>query len=319
MTDKNPGSFSGISTAAYTVVTPNYLAHAWSLKKSFLEHNQGVDFFICILGEERHCPQMDNTTIYFINALSDNRIGEMIQRYNPFELSCALKPFFASHILEHHNHVQRLIYLDSDMYVFGAFAVLSDAAITLSPHRTVNVNYLPGFDNFSTIDLLKYGVYNAGYFELLRKPEALNFIKWWQALMVNHAYNKPEENLFTDQLWLSTVPSFFNDVFINKNPGYNAAFWNLIERKITFNNDRWYVNDEPLILFHYSNYKVEEPERLVNFEHPMLSFASLPELKPIFEKYRIGLLEAGYAKIKTIPYPFSYKQETKKWWKKLFG
>jgi hypothetical protein len=166
MGDNNHNSFCNLSTVAYTIVTPNYLAHAWSLKKSFLEHNQGFKFFICILGEEDNCPQMGTDDVYFISTLADKRIGKMISRYNPFELSCALKPFFASHIFENCNHVQRLIYLDSDMYVFGAFAVLTNAAITLSPHRTVNVNYLPGFDNFSTTTLLKYGVYNA-FFRLV--------------------------------------------------------------------------------------------------------------------------------------------------------
>jgi hypothetical protein len=309
-------------TAAFTVVTSNYLAHAFSIRQSFLQHNTGCDFFICLVGYQSHIPENKGCAFIFLDQLTDGRINGMVQRYNPFELSCALKPYFASHIFATAADVKRVIYLDGDMHVFGQFKKLTDAAVTVSPHRTENVNYTGGLDNFSTISLLKYGVYNAGYFELQRKPAALAFLNWWQLLMENHAYNKPDEHIFTDQLWLSVIHSFFDDIFVNKNPGYNIGFWNLIERKVTTTNNGWLVNGEPLVLFHYSNYKIETPERLVNFDDPLLCFEALPELKPVFEKYRQGILEAGYEKLKNLPYPFSYNKpqvKNKSWWKKLFS
>jgi hypothetical protein len=308
-------------TAAYTVVTPNHFAHASSLKKSFLLHNPGCYFFIGLIGYEKHIPTNGTGDIIYLNELQDERISGMAQRYNPFELSCAFKPFFANHIFATIPHINRLIYLDGDMYVFGPFTQQTDAAITLSPHRTVHVNFLPGLDNFSAVNLLRYGVYNAGYFELIRKPEAILFINWWQTLMENHAYNRPDEHFFVDQLWLSAAPSFFDDIFINKNPGYNASVWNLIERKITIDNNEYYVNGEPLIMFHYSTYSLDAPDQLLNFEHPALSFATFPELKPVFKIYKDAVLEAGYEKIKLIPHPFNYipPAKKKKWWKRIFS
>jgi hypothetical protein len=307
-------------TTAITVITPNYLAHAFALRNSFLEHNPSHDFIICFIGYKDLVSSRKDCSMLFIDQLEDDRIKGMIQRYNPFELSCALKPFFASHIFTHFPHIERLIYLDADILVFGQFKKISEAAIIISPHRTVNVNYLPGLENFSTISLLRYGVYNAGYFELLRKPEAFIFLKWWQDMMEKYGYDKPDEHLFTDQLWMTAAPSFFDDLFINKNPGYNIAFWNLLERKVTENENSWFVNNEPLVFFHYSKYKIEEPLKLVNFDHPYLSFAQFPELKPVFEKYRKSLLEAGYEETRNLPYPFPFKRALKKksWWRKLF-
>jgi hypothetical protein len=306
-------------TAAFTVVTPNYLAHALSLKKSFLEHNPGADFFIGILGNKNHCPDMNYGNCYFVNSLIDSRIEGMISRYHPFEMNCALKPFFASHILEQHNDVQRLIYLDSDMYVFGPFASLSEAAITLSPHRTKNTAYLPEPKDYSIISLNRYGVYNAGYFELRRKEEAFVFLEWWKKLLEHTGYEKPDQNLFGDQLWLNLVHSFFDDVFVNKNPGYNVAIWNLIEREVEDRKGIYYVNNEPLVLFHFSKYNLDEPGKLVYYNEPYLTFENFPVLKPLYQKYRDGLMEAGYEKFKTVPYPFSYvkKDKKKSWLKKL--
>ncbi len=321
MESKKNISNGNFSTAVYTVVTPNYLAHAFSLKKSFLHHNPDTEFFICILGYESHCPKINVNNCYFINSLSDSRIEGMIGRYQPFEMNCALKPFFATQILEHHSQVQRLIYLDSDMYLFGPFASFSEAAITLSPHRTKNTAYLPEPKNYSIISLNRYGVYNAGYFELQRKAEAFAFLEWWKNLLEYTGYEKPDEHLFSDQLWLNLVHSFFDDVYINKNPGYNVAIWNLIERQVEERDGIFCVNNQPLILYHFSKYNIEEPDNMVSYAEPYLTFANFPGLKTIYQKYLEGLLEAGYEKYKAIPYPFSYAQVSKKktWWKKLFS
>jgi hypothetical protein len=60
---------------------------------------------------------------------------------------------------------------------------------------------------------------------------------------------------------------------------------------------------------------------MVYYNEPYLTFNNFPALKTIYQKYRDGLLEAGYEKIKSIPYPFSYQKSSKKkaWWKKLFS
>ena len=314
-------SKAGSGTAAFTVVTPNHLAHAYSLQQSFLRHNPHSAFFTGVIGDKTHVPEAIGYSFIYLDQLNDDRITGMTQRYNPFELSCSLKPYFAKHILAQQPQIDRLIYLDGDMYVFGKFEQQTEAAITLSPHRTTHVNFLPGLDNFSAVNLLRYGVYNAGYFELLRKPEAFRFLDWWQTLTEHHAYNNPGEHVFVDQLWLSLVHSFFDDVFINKNAGYNVSVWNMIERKLTRTGKSYTVNGEPLIMFHYSTYNIDTPDQLLNFEHPALSFTALPELAPVFEIYRKALLESGYEQVKQIPHPFTYTQpgKNKKWWRKLFS
>jgi hypothetical protein len=321
MEDKAHNSPALLTKAAYTVVTPNYLAHALSLKKSFLHHNTDADFFICLLGKKEHIPEINFDNIYFLNSLSDSRIEGMTRRYTPLEMVCALKPFYAGHILEHQSNIQWLIYLDCDMYVFAPFTTLTAAAITLSPHRTKNTEYLPESKNYSVISLNRYGVYNAGYFELQRKPEAFAFLEWWKKLMEHSGYEKPDEHLFSDQLWLNLVHSFFDDVYVNKHPGYNVAIWNLIEREVEVKDGAYYVNKEPLVLYHFSKYNIEKPESMVNYIEPYLTFTNFPVLKNIYQKYREGLLEAGYEKYKTIPYPYAYTPVNKKktWWKKLFS
>ena len=170
-------------TTAYTIITPNYLAHAKALQRSFLKNNESCSFIICVIGEQQHLPAEEGYRFLFLNELQDSRIDSMLQRYQPFELSCALKPYFALHLFKLHSSINRLIYFDGDIHVFGTVEQQSNAAITITPHRTQFVNYLPGLDNFSTTELLRYGVYNAGYFQLLRKEETFLFLNWLAMLL----------------------------------------------------------------------------------------------------------------------------------------
>ncbi|MCX6318199.1 MAG: hypothetical protein NTW29_12970 [Bacteroidetes bacterium] len=321
MNSTNHSDSINVITAAFTVVSPNYLSFAWSVRKSFLQHNPDKSFYIGVIGSSNTYPAENKANVLFSADLPDSCIAGMTERYNPFELSCALKPFFAHQLFLQHPHIERLIYLDGDMHVFGAFPKLSESAITISVHRTTHIGYLPGEVNYSIISLNRYGVYNAGYFELQRKEEAFAFLEWWKNLLTTMAYSKPDEHLFTDQLWLNLVHSYFDDIYVNKKPGYNVGFWNLIERNITVKDGEYFVNGEPLVLFHYSKYKPETPEKMVEFEHPFLTFTHFPQLKPIFDIYRKSVMDEDYEKIKALPYPYTYKKEAGKrsFWKRLFS
>ena len=307
-------------TTAYTIITPNYLAHAKALQQSYIKHNQGSNFIICVIGEQQHLPATEGCKFVFLNELNDQRIDGMLQRYQPFELSCALKPYYALHIFNQYSSVERLIYLDGDIHVFGKIEQQTEAAITITPHRTRYVNYLPGLDNFSTTELLRYGVYNAGYYELLRKEETFKFLNWWAMLLEEYAFSLPDKHIFTDQLWLSVIHSFFDDVYINKKPGYNVGFWNLIERTVTEDKGSYFVNNEPLVFYHYSRYNLELPDDMVNFQHPMLSFSNIPVLKKVYEEYRQSILNEGYEMVKQLPYPYRNRivEKKKKGWRKFF-
>ena len=316
--DELKNSSAEMFTAAFTVVTPNYLSHAYTVKKSFLQYNPEALFFICLIGEAKNCYKTPDKHFCFISELKDSSVEGMLSRYTPFELSCALKPFFAYHLFEKYPGIRRLIYLDGDMLVFGEFNPLSNAAIILSPHRTKYVNYLQGYDNYSVIAMNRYGVYNEGYFELNRKEEAISFLIWWKNLNETLAKNQPDKHLFTDQLWLNLTHSFFNDVYVNKHPGYNVAFWNLIEREIVKKDDVFLVNGQPLALFHFARYKPEFPDEMVDHKEPFLTFTRHPLLKKLFEKYRNSLLNMGYEKIIQLPYPYGQPAAPSSFWKKIF-
>lgn len=310
-----------MSTSGYTVITPNYLAQGLSLRESFLRHNPGCGFYICIAGRREDIPLEDTRGFHFIPDITDERIPPMLGKYKAFEMCCALKPFFAGLLFAVLPGTDHLVYLDGDIFVFGKLQVLSNAAITLSPHRTSHITFLPEADIHSDFSLHRFGVFNAGYFEVKKSAEGIRFLEWWKQTLSDHCYFDPDKHQSCDQLWLNCVPVFFQDVYINRSPGYNMAYWNLIERKVTGQEGQWLVNGEPLVFFHYSHYKVEDPERMSSFDSPFLSFSHFPELRPIYKAYEQSVLRNGYLQYKSIPYSYAVGGDKSKkgFLGKLFG
>jgi hypothetical protein len=309
--------------AAYTIATPDYLAYARSLKASFLKYNPEVDFIICLVGNLEHIPSgfRNEGAIICLDAMADPRIEGMKSRYNPFEMSASLKPFYAKYILDTYSEYHRLIFLDCDLRIYGALPEISDAAIIITPHRIHKVCQSPSESLSEWIVLNRYGVFNTGYFELNRKEECFKFLSWWQLLTEKRGFNLPEKNLFTEQLWIDLVPAYFDDYFINKLPGYNVGFWNLIERSITKPGEQYFVNNAPLVFYHFSHYRPSTPEMMVCYKHDYFNFNRFPHLKQLYADYLDALAAAGHNKVKDLPYPFASTMPRSKpsFWRRLIG
>jgi hypothetical protein len=105
-----------------------------------------------------------------------------------------------------------------------------------------------------------------------------------------------------DQRWLDFAPSWGFAVRVSRDPGLNAAFWNLGERRFEVAGGEHRVNGVRLGFFHFSGYSPAEPERITGNWTPY-TLANRPDLRPVFEAYRRRLLRAGAAIAPSAPGP----------------
>ena len=108
-----------------------------------------------------------------------------------------------------------------------------------------------------------------------------------------------QRGLFVDQLWANLIPAYFDKVLIEKYPGYNMAHWNLHERYLTKTRDEYFVNDVPLVFFHFSHYNPVQADVIAG-HHNRFSFNTRPDLLNIFEEYKTSLLKNNYIELKKI-------------------
>jgi hypothetical protein len=199
---------------------------------------------------KKHEDLLNFENAYFTEDLdlSDEEIKVMRSIYNRTEFATSLKPFLLSKILSVKN--EPVMYLDPDILVLNTleegFSEAVKTGIALTPHRiTPDLNFRINDTNF-----LKFGVFNLGFIAVDIK--AYDFLFWWQEKLKWECFNAPELGLYTDQKWINLVPAYFKYSRI-EHPGYNLAFWNINERKLTKDLNEIYSNGKPLIFVHFSN------------------------------------------------------------------
>lgn len=277
-------------TLAFTLCSINYLAQAQTLGQSLQKTNPDVEFVIGLV-DKLDKVTLDSDKIPPFQLLEIDKINmdcldEMCEIYDITELNTAVKPFYFDYFLKNRPEVKNIIYFDPDIIVFESLKPLKDNldnySIVLTPHITSPIN-----DKFDTreIDHLNTGLYNLGFAAISRSETSTKMINWWMERLKKDCRIDLCHGLFVDQHWMVLVPIYFREsVLVDKYYGYNVAYWNLHERKVSFEKGKYFINDVPLIFFHFSGYGINKPDEVSKYQNRS-NFQNRPDISPLFEYY----------------------------------
>jgi len=282
----------------YTVCSANHLAHCKTMADSFIQYNLEYELFIILIDRVNGRFDLSSFKPHNILEISDLNVpyfDVMASQYSVIELNCAMKPFAAQWLFEHH-HPDILLYIDSDTWVFSAFdsveKSLLENDIVITPHFTKaypDNQLLP-----RERDILRSGLYNAGFLGMRNSANTHDFLSWWAGHMKQECYYNFAEGMGVDQIWINLVPLLFNQVQINEDPGLNMAYWNLHERKINVNEGHYWVNNNYLLVFlHISGYQFSQPS-IISRHQNRYSFSDHPVLENLFTLYTTKVKENGF-------------------------
>lgn len=248
------------SIVFFTICARNYMANAVTLGSSIKFLHPDAKFVIWILDEES-VPELPEgiTGRSILECLTPTEWRKFLLQYDILEYATAVKPSaFLQHFAENNEIV---IYLDPDIFVYRPMVEIfkllqSDAVAVITPHIT---EPLPR-DNLtpSDLDILRSGVYNLGFLAFRRTEETIAFTNWWKGWLKTHCFNDPRSGVFTDQKWMDFTLSFLKDAVVLRHKGYNVAYWNLPQRKISRTDTGWYADSEPLVFFHFSGFNPQQ-------------------------------------------------------------
>lgn len=292
--------------AACTIVSWNYLQYAKVLAQSFKRYHPEYEFHVLLV--DRAPNGLDLSSQIFkmttVEELSIPHFESVAFRFGILELNTNVKPTFLKYLLN--SGIDQVLYLDPDISVYASlepiFDLLDQFGALLTPHCLSANSEAP----YAEVLLLVNGVYNLGFIGVSASGESREFLDWWEYRCLNLGYDERWSGLFVDQKWINLAPCYFKSVHILRDPGCNVAYWNLHERRLTRDGERWIVNDDaPLSFFHFSGIAVDGGNRISRHTE-QFDLTSRQDLVELFAEYRDRLAMANQPAYPDYRYAYGY-------------
>jgi len=233
----------------------NYLPHAKSLHSSLIKHlKDAVLFMFC----------MDNKSFLELSKLNlksailihhdelESFFPQLInakKNRDRVEYFYTCSPLICNYIIQTNPQVDQITYLDSDLYFFDSplpiFDELNGYSVGIIEHKF----------NFFTKRNKKYGNFNVGWVTFKKDANGLACLNDWSDKCLEWCYQKLETNRYADQKYLDYWQKDFKNVKVISNIGANVAIWNIKNYKILKRDNKIYIDDFPLIFYHFANLK----------------------------------------------------------------
>jgi hypothetical protein len=246
------------------VVTRSHVPYVQALEQSLRASGNREKLMVLVADADEETPLPNPALLHFIKVseLADAGPSSMRYYFSAFEFTNVLKPFLVRHLLA--GEFDAVIYLDSDILATASFAPvwqeLEEVALLLTPHQ---LNPPPPEITYTNeIEIVDQGVLNGGFAAWRRCEEANAILTWMCQRYPIHGFCDRAAGMFVDQKLLPLAQIYFpTAIRVTRNPRLNVAFWNVHERCVQSPAaKRWLVDDQPVVFFHLSGYRLSRPE-----------------------------------------------------------
>lgn len=221
------------------------------------------DFKVYILCVDEKCYEflkeinLDKIELVTIDELNREDLLEIKATRKLNQYCWTLKPGFIKHIFTLDDSIIRVTYIDSDLFFYQnpnvIFENQPDASVLLSSGEIFLPMYSKEFNQ--TMQTLT-GNFNSGFISFKKDINGLQCVNWWDKMCVDSCTSNPEDNKFGDQKYLDDMPFLFNNVYEITTQGINIGHWNYLKYKFTVLNDNVLVNNNKLIFYHFSGFRI---------------------------------------------------------------
>jgi hypothetical protein len=222
--------------------------------QSLLKHDNNFYLWIICFDdlayELLHELKLSNVSLVSLTQFEDSELLAIKSKRTRQEYCWTCTPSTILYVLNNAPYVDAVTYLDADLMFFSSpepiFTEAGQASIILTEHR-----YMPEFDNS-----LLYGIYNVQFMMFRRDKEGLKAINWWRDRCLEWCYLRLEDGKFGDQKYLDDWLDRFQGVHVLQNIGAGLAPWNATQYSIHQLDNIIYVNDVPVIFYHFHYLKL---------------------------------------------------------------
>ena len=233
----------------------HYLARALVLYDSLKRNCARFTLWMLCMDEESYAAlaklKLPDVRLVTLSELerNDPQLGRAKTNRSLLEYYFTCTPFLPLFILNHNPDVDLITYLDSDLSFFSDVELLFDEignnSIAIIAHR-----FSEAFRKWEW-----NGIYNVGWVTFRRDNNGLSCLQWWRERCTEWCYDRIEDNRFADQKYLDDWPTRFRNVVVLQHKGANLAPWNVGNYNLTLRGGTIFVDDQPLIFFHFHAFK----------------------------------------------------------------
>lgn len=238
-----------------TYFDKNYLSRGLALLESLRRHATPFHLHILCLDADTHAhflqwPSPDVTPVA-LEALEafDPALLDAKQNRRKVEYYFTCTPAWCLYIMKNRPDIDRLTYLDADIYFFLSpshiFDEVGDRSVAIIPHRFSAANYRTRIA----------GIFNVGWITWRRDRAGLSCLEDYRCDCLDWCYDYHDGTRFADQRYLDDWPSRYPNVCIIENKGANLAPWNIDTHPLTVRGGAVFVDGEPLIFYHFHGLK----------------------------------------------------------------
>lgn len=296
-------------TIYITICSCNYLAHALTLRSSFLKHHPNADFRIVVADEPdaEVRAMLDGVTFIEGRDIGIPTYFDMAYRYNIVEFNTAIKPASILYMFRT-TGCDRVYYIDPDIYVLQPWTHIAElldagASAVVTPHITA-----PLEDKFDPDDfrIMRTGIYNLGFIAFRGTPQSIAFVEWWGRKMLKDCRTDLAEGIFQDQKYIDLITCFVDNVGVLRHPGYNIAYWNLPHRVVERRDGMWTANTQPIHFFHFSGVTPDNKKVFSKHQNRYPSTDVLGELRDLVFEYTDKVEANAHVRFKETPYRYGF-------------
>jgi hypothetical protein len=211
-----------------TLFDKNYLPSGLCLYRSLEKfHNEFTLWILCMDEDVWHQLSAYNLPSIKLIKLSEIETDELLRvkgGRTKAEYCWTLTPFAPKIVFDRDSSIDRITYLDADLYFFDSTSKIFEEFEKSNGHVLITEHgYANQYDKSETS-----GIYCVQFMVFRNTTEARTVLSWWQGKCIEWCFNRCEDGKCGDQKYLDDWPQRFGSVIhVLANLSLTLAPWNL--------------------------------------------------------------------------------------------
>jgi hypothetical protein len=212
-----------------TLFDSKFLPMGISLHDSLMTQGQPFHLWIVcmddLVEEQLVRISLPNVTLITLMSVETQDLLEVKTGRTRGEYCWTITPFTFQAVFDRDKSVERVTYLDADLFFFSSPQILLRELNESGKHVLITEHaYAPEYDRW--LDLS--GRFCVQFLTFRNTHEARKVMRWWQERCVEWCFARPEDGKFGDQKYLDRWPDLFpGEIHIVRQTEKTLAPWNV--------------------------------------------------------------------------------------------